>query len=63
MDQMVGTPGDVVAIFDTRFGGQKFESAVDMEAAQQLCHELRGEAGLEGPMNQVSQRRSRDSEM
>ena len=50
---MAEIQGDVVAIFGTQFEGQKFSNAVNMEAAQQLCHELRGEAGLEDPMNQV----------
>lgn len=63
MGQMVKIQGDAVAISGTLFEGQKFENVVNMEATQRLCHELHEEAGLEGPMNPVSQRRSRDFEM
>ena len=52
------TRGGVAASVGIRFEGQKFGSVEDMVARQRLCRGLRGEAGLGGPMNRGSRRRS-----
>ena len=51
MAQRGETRGDVVAIFDIRFGGRRFESVGGMVVVQRPCRELHGEAGLGGPKN------------
>ena len=46
---MVEILGDVVAIFDIRYGGQRFENVGGKAVTQQLYRELHGGAGLGGP--------------
>jgi len=55
---MAETRDGVVAIAGIRFLGQRFESVGDTEVRPQLCRGLRGEAGLGGPKNLGSRRRS-----
>jgi hypothetical protein len=48
---MAGILGGVAAISDIRFEDQKFVNVEGMVVALQLCHGLRGGAGLEDPRN------------